>query len=104
MLADRPHGRRLTAAEQMRLNQLAERLRDDDPELADALRDGRPRPEAPRKGLVASASAATAVLVLLGALFGGAPGALTVVLLLAVAVGVRELTRRGYQRVRRRSG
>ena len=78
MLPDRPHGRRLTAAEQMRLDQLERQLNDDDPELAAAL-SGEIEPRnlatTPRWALVASVVVAAAVLVLLAALVGGTGGA-----------------------------
>ena len=104
MLADRPHGRRLTAAEQMRLDQLERQLREDDPLLAAALSgvgETGPRKFAapPRWVLVAGAAVAAALLVLLAALVGGAGGALAVtVTLAAVFVGWRLLQRQRRQR------
>jgi hypothetical protein len=85
MLADRPHGRRLTAAEQTRLDQLARRLREDDPDLAAALsgpeteRQPRSPDPAPRWALVVGLAATATVLVLLGAAVGGVSGGLAVV-------------------------
>uniref|UniRef100_UPI001C5EABC7 DUF3040 domain-containing protein n=1 Tax=Pseudonocardia nigra TaxID=1921578 RepID=UPI001C5EABC7 len=80
MLADRPHGRRLTAAERMRLEELERRLREDDPELAEALRGGRPRQERPRPLVIAISAAAALVLVVLAAVVGG-PAAAAAMLL-----------------------
>jgi hypothetical protein len=78
MLADRPHGRRLTAAEQMRLDQLAQHLREDDPRLAEALSSAGPAPRRPaappqRAMLISALTAAAAALVVLAAVVGG-PG------------------------------
>jgi Protein of unknown function (DUF3040) len=98
MLADRPHGRRLTAAEQMRLDQLERHLSDDDPELAAAL-SGEIEPRniaaTPRWALVAGAAVAAAVLVLLAAVIGGIGGAAAVVTILLTAfAGWRMVQRR----------
>jgi Flp pilus assembly protein TadB len=100
MLADRPHGRRLTAAEQMRLEELERQLREDDPDLAALLGGGvesAPRTIArpPRWALLAGAAVVAAVLVLLAAVVGGTGGALAVVATLVSAfAGWRMLRRR----------
>jgi hypothetical protein len=98
MLADRPHGPRLTAAEQMRLDQLERQLNDDDPELAAAL-SGEIEPRniagAPRWALVAGVAMAAAVLVLLAAVVGGTGGAAAAATtLLSGFAGWRILQRR----------
>jgi hypothetical protein len=96
MLADKPHGRRLTAAEQMRLEQLERQLRDDDPQLAEAFSMvTEPRTFVSRGSLLAGAATLTIVLVLFAALIGGAGGAMAVAAtLLAAFAGWRYLQHR----------
>jgi hypothetical protein len=89
----------LTAVEQMRLDQLARQLREDDPELADALSspDARPRnlASAPHWALLVGILTAAAVLVLLAGVVGGVGGALAVVVtLLCAFAGWRVLQQR----------
>jgi hypothetical protein len=91
MLADRPHGRRLTAAEQMRLDQLERQLSEDDPQLAEVLSSGPGAATGPGRWLswsrvlLAGAAAAAVFLVLLAALVGGLGGAVAVVVTLITA-------------------
>jgi Flp pilus assembly protein TadB len=91
MLADQPHGRRLTASERMRLDELERQLGNDDPQLAEALRQGLP-PSTPRRAVVAGTAMAAAVLVLLAALAGGTTGAASMVITLVVLLAVWVLT------------
>jgi Flp pilus assembly protein TadB len=91
MLADQPHGRRLTASERIRLDELERQLGNDDPQLAEALRQGVP-PGSPRRAVVAGTAMAAALLVLLAALAGGTTGAASMVLILIVLLGVWALT------------
>jgi Flp pilus assembly protein TadB len=91
MLADQPHGRRLTASERIRLDELERQLGNDDPRLAEALRQGVP-PGSPRPAVVAATAIAAAVLVLLATLAGGTTGAASMVLTLVVLLAVWALT------------
>jgi hypothetical protein len=88
----------LTAAEQMRLDQLARQLREDDPRLAAALTgpDNGPRAPAhpPHWALLVSIVAAAGVLVLLACVVGGVGGAVAVVATLASALVAWQLARR----------
>jgi Flp pilus assembly protein TadB len=86
MLADQPHGRRLTAAERRRLAELERQLREEDPTLADALDHDAPAPPPPRRAVVAGAAATAAALVLVAALAGGVAGAASMVLTLFAAL------------------
>jgi hypothetical protein len=88
MLADRPHGRRLSAAERRRLAELERQLRVEDPMLADALDAD---PPAPRRRIVAGAAATAAVLVLVATLAGVVVGA-PLILLSTVLILITALT------------
>jgi hypothetical protein len=101
MLADRPHGRRLTQAELLLLADLERRLRVDDPRLASVL-SGRAE-RAPRRPLLVAVAAAAVVLVLVGAAaLGGAAGAVAAGLALLGTAGVLLLVRRQDRRRARR--
>jgi Flp pilus assembly protein TadB len=80
----------LTAAEQMRLDQLAQHLREDDPQLAEALSSPGPAPRKPatasRGALLAGAVTAAAALVVLAAVVGGPGGAAALVVTLLSAL------------------
>lgn len=86
MLADRPHGRRLSAAERMRLDDLGRRLAQDDPALAEALRQGRPRPQRLMTFLRGGVSAVACGLVVLAVLVGGVGAAAAMALSVAATV------------------
>jgi hypothetical protein len=79
MLPERHHGRPLTGTEQKRLDELARRLSDDDPQLAAALQRGR---------------AVAALLVVLATVLGGVVGAGAMLLVLGITVAVKALVRR----------
>lgn len=102
MLADQPHGRRLTDAERLVLADLERRLDQDDPRLSTTLR--RPhRYRAPagwaRTEVAVVLAVAAALLVVAGAV-GGLGGAAAVAVTLVATCGVLWLARR---RMRRRS-
>jgi cell division septal protein FtsQ len=80
----------------MRLDELARRLSDDDPQLAATLQNGVSRPPASSSRPLASrrAMAIAAVLVVLATVLGGVVGAGATLLALAIVVGVRALVRR----------
>jgi Flp pilus assembly protein TadB len=104
MLADRPHGRRLTASEQQRLAEL-ERLLAEDPQLTAAARDGSPlhrlRAAFDRRAVAVGlivAALIVVVLVVLAGVVGGPGGAVAtatalVATLAVVAVGRLRLGR-----------
>ncbi|WP_433280598.1 DUF3040 domain-containing protein [Pseudonocardia xinjiangensis] len=98
MLPDSPHGRPLTAMERMRLDELARRLSDDDPRLAQALRDGATGPdtsgEQPRRPEMRRVVMGGAALVVLAVLVAGMVGLAAVALTLIVVLGVRAVRRR----------
>jgi Flp pilus assembly protein TadB len=91
MLADRPHGRRLSAAERRRLAELERQLRAEDPTLADALDADRPVDPPPRRRVVAGTAATAAVLVLVATLAGVVVGA-PLILLSTVLTLITALT------------
>jgi Flp pilus assembly protein TadB len=98
MLADRPHGRRLTATERMQLDDLERHLREDDAALADALRDGRPPPGRHRRAVSGGTAVALALLALLAALFGGLVGLVTLAIVLLAVFTARRAVRRHRER------
>jgi Flp pilus assembly protein TadB len=103
MRAERPHGRRLTAAEQMRLAQLEQQLREDDPDLAAALGSTATPPTRSTTGQrgirLAGAALAAAFLLVVGALVGGAGGLAAVAVTLLAGAGAWWLLQR--RRMRR---
>ena len=96
MLPERHHGRPLTGTEQKRLDELARRLSDDDPQLAAALQRGRAESPPPSSRPLASrkAVAVAALLVVLATVLGGVMGAGAMLLVLGITVGVKALVRR----------
>jgi anti-sigma factor RsiW len=96
MLPERHHGRPLTGTEQKRLDELARRLSDDDPQLAAALQRGRAEsPPSPSRPLASrKAVAVAAVLVVLATVLGGVVGAGAMLLVLGITIGVKALVRR----------
>lgn len=96
MLPERHDGRPLTGTEQKRLDELARRLSDDDPELAAALQHGQAEspPSSSRPLASRTTMAVAAVLVVLATVLGGVVGAGAMLLVLGITVGVKVLVRR----------
>jgi hypothetical protein len=84
----------------MRLDDLARRLAVDDPELAEAMRDGWLPPDPPRRAVVGGTAGGFCVLVLLAALFGGVAGVVTLIITVVIPFLSWRVVRRRRHRPR----